>query len=170
MKFLKAFLVVLLLIVSVLLLIGVFVPEVDDQFETRIDRPVIQVYAAMANLQRAPEWIVGLDSVVQTGGFLAMPGSTFKLYYSGKETNTVYDMEVLEMMPLESVKFKLTNDEFEFNVAVNYERDGLSTNLDVYVQMKGKDLLSRCFLPLMKSAIMDVCKENFEALKKLQEQ
>ncbi|MCF8461131.1 MAG: SRPBCC family protein [Flavobacteriales bacterium] len=170
MKFLKAFLVVLLLIVSVLLLIGVFVPAVDDQFETRIDRPVIQVYAAMANLQRAPEWVVGLDSVVQTGGFLAMPGSTFKLYYSGTETNTVYDMEVLEMVPLESVKFKLTNDDFEFDVTVNYERDGLSTNLDVYVQMKGKDLLSRSFLPLMKSAIMDVCKENFEALKELQEQ
>ncbi len=170
MKFLKAFLVVLLLIVAVLLLIGVFVPEVDDQFETRIDRPVIQVYAAMANLQRAPEWVVGLDSVVQTAGFLAMPGSTFKLYYSGKETNTIYDMEVLEMMPLESVKFKLTNNEFEFDVTINFERDGMATNLDVYVQMKGKDLLSRSFLPLMKSAVMDVGKENFEALKKLQEQ
>ena len=170
MKFLKAFLVVLLLLVAVLLLIGVFVPEVDDQFETRIDRPVIQVYAAMANLQRAPEWVVGLDSVVQTAGFLAMPGSTFKLYYSGKETNTIYDMEVLEMMPLESVKFKLTNNEFEFDVTINFERDGMSTNLDVYVQMKGKDLLSRSFLPLMKSAVMDVGKENFEALKELQEQ
>lgn len=169
MKFLKAFLVVLLLLVSVLLLIGVFVPEVDDQFETRIDRPVIQVYAAMANLQRAPEWVVGLDSVVQTGGFLAMPGSTFKLYYSGKETNTIYDMEVLEMVPLESVKFKLTNDEFEFEVTVSYERDGLSTNLDVYVQMRGKDLLSRSFLPLLKSAVMDIGKENFESLKELQE-
>ncbi len=169
MKFLKAFLVVLLLIVSVLLLIGVFVPEVDDQFEIKIDRPVIQVYAAMANLQRAPEWVVGLDSVVQVSGFLAMPGSTFKLYYSGKEISTVYEMEVTEMVPLESVKFKLTNDEFEFDVSVNYERDGLSTDLDVYVQMKGKGLLSRSFLPLMKTAIMDVGKENFEALKKLQE-
>ena len=45
MKVLKATLVVVLLIVSTLLLIGVFVPEVDDEFEVKIDQPVMQVYA-----------------------------------------------------------------------------------------------------------------------------
>jgi len=170
MKFFKAILVVVLLIISALLLIGVFVPEVDDEFEIKIDRPVMQVYAAMANLEKAPEWVVGLDSVEQTGGFLAMPGSAFKLYYSGNETSVIYNMEVLEMAPLQSVKFKLYNEMFEFDISVKFEMDGMSTVLNTYVQMKGNGLIERSLLPLMKSSIMEVGKDNFEALKQLQEQ
>ncbi|MFM1877079.1 MAG: hypothetical protein RL266_2816 [Bacteroidota bacterium] len=170
MKFVKASLVVLLIIVSVLLLLGVFVPEVDDQFETRIDRPLIQVYASVMNLSRAPEWVVGLDSVAQTSGFLAMPGSTFRLYYSGTETKEIYDLEVVEMVPLQSVRFSMQNDMFLFDVSIRFESDGLATVLHTYCQIKGKSLMTRSFLPLLKSSIMEVGKENFEALKKLEEE
>lgn len=170
MKFVKASLVVLLIIVSTLLLLGVFVPEVDDQFETRIDRPLMQVYASVLNLSLAPEWVVGLDSVEQTSGFLAMPGSTFKLYYSGTETNGVYDLEVTEMVPLQSVRFALQNDMFLFDVSIRFRADGLSTILDTYCQIKGKSLITRSFLPLLKSSIVDVGKENFETLKQLEEE
>ena len=169
MKFLKGFAVAVLLLVSALLLIGVFVPEVDDEFETEINRPIIQVYAAMMNMQKAPEWVVGLDSIERTGGFLAMPGSTFKLYYSGSETNVVYNLEVIEMNPMESVQFKLYNEMFEFDVNVKFKANGLNTVLDTYVQIKGQSLLTRSFLPLMKSAVMDVGKDNFQSFKEHQE-
>ena len=109
MKFFKAILVVVLLLFSALLLIGVFVPEVDDEFE-------------------------------------------------------------IKMAPLQSVKFKLYNEMFEFDISVKFEMDGMSTVLNTYVQMKGNGLIERSLLPLMKSSIMEVGKDNFEALKQLQEQ
>lgn len=170
MKLLKATLVAVLLIVSTLLLTGVFIPELDDEFEFKIDRSVMLVYAGMANLQQAPLWVEGLDSVEQTDGFLSMPGSSFKLYYSGKETSVVYNMEVLEMVPLKSVKFKLYNDMFEFTVSIIFEADGSGTILNTYVQMKGKGIIPRSFLPLLKSSIVEVGKDNFNGLKQLQEQ
>lgn len=170
MKFVKNVVIVLLVGLSALVLIGVFVPEVDDQTEIKIDRPVVQVYAGMADLKRAPEWVVGLDSVQQTSGFLAMPGSTFKLYYSGLETEAIYNLEVLEMVPLKSVKFKLHNEMFEFNISIKFESEGKATDMHAYVQMKGKGLVSRSLLPLMKSSIMDVGDDNFESLKQLLEQ
>jgi uncharacterized membrane protein len=169
MKIFKATLVVILLIVSTLFLIGVFVPEVDDEFEVKINQPVMQVYAGISNVQQAPLWVAGLDSVAQTGGFLAMPGSSFKLYYSGRETSVVYDMEVLEMVPLKSVKFKLYNDMFEFIVSVDFEANGEGTILKVYSQMKGKGLIPRSFLTILKSSIIEVGKTNFEGLKQFQE-
>lgn len=170
MKFLKAFLVVLLLIVCGLLLIGVFVPEVDDQFDTRIERPIVQVYAAFLNSEDLPEWVDGLDRVERVSGFLAMPGSEFDLYYSGTETEVVYRLEVLDIVPMQSIRFKLYNEQLEFTVNVKFEQDGLATVLHTYVQIKGQDLLSRSFVPLMKGAIMDVGKDNFAAFKQLQEQ
>lgn len=170
MKIVKAALIVILLIISILLLVGVFVPEVDDEFEVTINRPLMEVYAGMANLQRAPEWVVGLDSVHQTSGFLAMPGSTFKLYYSGEETKVVYTMEVLGMEPLQSVKIKLFNEMFEFDVSVKFKAEGMTTVLNTYVRMKGKSLVTKSFLPLLKTSIMQVGKDNFKALKQLQEQ
>ena len=170
MKFLKGLVVVALLLVSMLLLIGVFVPEVDEQFETEINSPFIQVYATMMNLQQAPKWVVGLDSIERTGGFLAMPGSTFKLYYSGKETKVVYNLEILEMAPLESVKFKLYNEMLEFDITIKFKAQGFSTVLDTYVQIKGQGLLAKSFVPLLKNSIVQVGKDNFESLKKLEEQ
>jgi len=170
MKFLKAFLVVTLILNSGLLLIGVFVPEVDDEFETTINKPVMQVYASMLNLNQAPEWVGGLDSVQQRSGFLAMPGSEFTLYYSGAETKVVYTLEVLKVVPMESVQFRLYNEMFEFVVSVKFEADGMSTIMNTYVQIKGQDLITRSFLPLLKSSIMEVGKDNFKAFKQLQEQ
>lgn len=170
MKFLKASIVVVLLSVAVLLFIGVFVPVVDDEFEVTIHRPVMQVYATMANMQQAPQWVVGLDSVKQTNGFLALPGSVFTLYYSGNDINNTYQMEIVKMVPLQSVKFKLHNSILEFDVSIKFTSEGNGTKLNTYIQMRGKGLLARSFLPLLKSSISQVAKDNFQELKKLQEQ
>lgn len=170
MKFLKAFVAVLLLIIATLFLIGFFVPEVDGELETRIERPVIQVFAGMMSVQNAPDWVVGLERIERTSGFLAMPGSTFTLYYTGTETEVTYTLEIIEVIPMESVKFKLYNEMLEFEITIRFEADGLATIVRSYVQMKGKDQLSRSFLPLLKSSIMEVGKDNFEAFKQLQEQ
>lgn len=170
MKFIKTLLVVLLLMASALLLIGVFVPEVDDEFDVKVEQPVMSVFANLMDVQSAPEWVGGLDHVERVSGFLAMPGSEFKLFYSGTETETVYMLEVLEVIPLETVRFRLYNDMLEVVVSVKFREEGLATIMETYVQIKGRDLLSRAFVPLMKNTIVDVGKENFETFKQLQEQ
>jgi len=169
MKFIKAVLVVVFLVVAVLLLIGVFVPEVDDQFETRIDQTIVGVYAGMLNTQDLPQWNKGMVEVKQTSGILAMPGSTFEVYYQNEETDNVYIAEVLELVPLESIKVMMFNDMMEMNLSIQYETDGLSTLLTTYVQIKGKGIVARSFLPLVKSVLMEEVKQNFASFKQLQE-
>jgi hypothetical protein len=169
-KFLKAFLGVILLIVAVLLLIGVFIPEVDEQFETRVDRSVVAVYAGMLNPNDLPKWIKGLDEVKQTGGVLAMPGSTFDLFYRSKETDVVYKLQILEMMPLQSVKLKMYNEMMELEVSIKFEADGPATNITTYIQAKGSSIVGRSFLPLLKSVLMEEAKQNLDNFKQLQEQ
>lgn len=153
-----------------LVLIGVFVPEVDDQFETHIDKPIVQVFAGFLDVQSSPKWVGGLDHVERKSGFLAMPGSEFTLHYSGTETDVVYTLEVVEVVPMESVRFNLYNDKIEFDVNVKFKADGLSTDVDTYVQIKGRDFLSRAFIPLMKSSIMDVGKDNLNSFKQYEEE
>ncbi len=170
MKFIKALLVVILLIVAVLLVIGVFIPEVDEQFETRVNRPIVTVYAGLLNPNDLPNWVKDLDEVKQTGGILVMPGSTFDLYFRSKETDALYKLQILEMKPLQSVKLKMYNDKMEMEVSIKFEADGLATNITTYVQAKGSDIVGRSFLPLLKSVLMDEAKENLNSFKRLQEQ
>ncbi|MBL4586705.1 MAG: hypothetical protein JKX84_06585 [Flavobacteriales bacterium] len=170
MKFIKTILGVLLLLIAVLLLIGVFIPEVDDKFETRIERPVVGVFASMLNTKDLPNWIKGLDEIKQTSGFLAMPGSTFDLYYQGKETESVYKVEILEMIPLQLVRFKMQNEMIELDVSLKIEADDLATIVTVYYQGKGKGIVARSFLPLLKSVLTDELRENLSTFKQLQEQ
>ncbi|MGB0368077.1 MAG: hypothetical protein ACPGD8_01655 [Flavobacteriales bacterium] len=169
MKFIKAFIVVLLLCTSVLVLIGVFIPEIDKQIEMNVKAPVVSVYAGMMNTQDMPEWVESLQKIERTGGILAMPGSTFDLHFESKETDVVYQLEILEMVPLQSIKYRLHNEMLDIEVSTKFGIKGVSTDVDTFVQVKGNDFLVRCFLPLMRSVVMDEFENNFQNFKELQE-
>lgn len=169
MKFFKAFLIVLLLCTAVLLFLGVFVPEIDEEFEFKVEAPIVTVYAGMMNTDDLQVWVNGLQQVERTGGILAMPGSTFDLHFEGKETDVIYQLEILEMVPLQSLKYRVYNDMLDIEVSNHFEVDGLTTNMDIFVQVKGKGLLVKSFLPLMRSVVMDEFEQNFEGFKQLQE-
>ena len=170
MKFFKAFLVVLLLCTSALVLIGVFIPEVDEVFEMNVDAPIVSVYAGMMNSDDMAKWVSGLEEIERTGGILAMPGSTFNLHFASKETEVVYQLEVLEMVPLQSIKYRLHSDMLDIEVSTKFGINGVSTDVQTFVQVKGNDFLVKCFLPLMRSVVMDEFENNFQRFKELQEQ
>ena len=169
MKFFKAFLVILLLCAGVLLFLGVFVPEIDEEFEFKVEAPIVSVYAGIMNTDDLKVWVNGLVEVERTGGVLAMPGSTFDLHFEGKETDVVYQLEILEMVPLQSLKYRVYSDILDIEVSNHFEVDGLTTDMDIFVQVKGKGLLVKSFLPLMRSVIMDEFHQNFKGFKQLQE-
>ncbi len=170
MKFLKAVLVVILLGLASLILIGVFVPEIDDEVELQINEPIVTVFAAMMTTNAMPEWVDDLQSVERTGGILAMPGSTFDLHFKGVETEVIYKMEVLEMVPMKSVRVHIYNDMLDVEMSINFEADALATDMTVFTQVKGQGLLTRSMLPLMKGVVMDEIEQNFENFKQLQEE
>lgn len=169
MKFFKAFLFVLLLCTAVLLFLGVFVPEIDEEFEFKVEAPIVTVYAGMMNTDDLKVWVNGLQEVERTGGILAMPGSTFDLHFEDKETDVIYQLEILEMVPLQSLKYRVYNDMLDIEVSNHFEVDGFTTNMDIFVQVKGKGLLVKSFLPLMRSVLIDEFQQNFEGFKQLQE-
>ena len=169
MKFFKAVTVVILLSVGVMLLIGVFVPEIDEEISTEIRAPLVQVYGGVMNTENMTMWMDDLVEVERVSGVLAMPGSQFKLHFKSKETEQVYDMEILDIVPLKSLKLKLENDMLEIVISMRFTAGGLTTKLDTYVQIKGKGLLVKSFLPLMKSVVTEEIAQDFENFKVLQE-
>lgn len=169
MKFFKALIIVVLLGLASLVLIGVFVPEIDDEFELQINKPIVTVFAGMMNTADYTQWINNLESIERTGGILAMPGSTFDLKFKSHETEQVYKMEILEVTPMNTVRVRLYNDVLDVKLGVRMEADALATDMVVFVQIQGEGLLSRAMLPLMKTVIMDEIVEDFESFKQLQE-
>jgi len=169
MKFLKAFLAVVLILIAGLFFIGVFVPEIDDEIELQVDKPIVTVFAAMMNTNGLVEWVDNLESVNRTGGILAMPGSTFDLNFKSHETDDVYTMEILEMIPMKSVRLRLYNEMMDVEMNVNFEAEGPKTDLGVLVQIRGEGIVTRAMLPLMKSVIMEEIEKDFQNFKQLQE-
>lgn len=169
MKFFKALVIAVLLGLASLVIIGVFVPEIDDEFELQVNKPIITVFAAMMNTGEYTQWINGLESIERTGGVLAMPGSTFQLKFKSHETEQTYKMEILEVVPMKSAKVRIYNDVVDVNLSIKMKADAIATDMDVFVQIKGEGLVSRAMLPLMKTAIMDQIAQDFDAFKQLQE-
>lgn len=170
MRFIKALLLVLLVCVSCLLLLGVFMPEVDFMVKTSVKRPSVAVFASVIDPNSMPEWIDGLESVERKSGILSFPGSTFELIVNEKEMKTRYLLEILEVMPLDYVKVKMTNDNVNIETSMKLIPNGLDTDVEMYVQIKGQDLLSRAFIALMQSSIADDTQAKLDNFKRFQEQ
>jgi hypothetical protein len=170
MRFVKAMLVVLLVLTSSLLLIGVFMPEVDFTVKTTVERPSVAIFASVIDPSTLPQWIEELESVERESGILSFPGSTFQLTMKEKETVTTYLMEVVEIMPVDKLKVRLTNDNAQVDATMKLLANGADTDVELYVQIKGSDLLSRAFIALMQSSIKDQTQNKLDALKRLQEQ
>jgi|GEM_PF-1080791 len=170
MKFIKALLLVLLVLAGGLLLLGVFMPEIDFTVKTSIKRPSVAVFASVIDPNAMPEWIDGLESIERKSGILSFPGSTFELIVKEKEMKTRYMMEVLEVMPLEHVKVKMTNDNVNIESSMKLIANGLDTDVELYVQIKGQDLLSRAFIALLQSSIADDTQAKLDNFKRFQEQ
>jgi len=130
-----------------------------NEFEivTTIDRPVAQVFAALQDLDKAPQWNPGVTEVRQTTPGPLGAGST--VVYVGSFLGRSYESpsEYTECVADKRIVSKTTSGPFDLEVAIELEAAGAGTK--VTANYRGE---SRGFFKLAEPIVVRLTKRHFE--------
>ncbi len=150
---------------------GLLTPTITHKFSVQINRPVIPVFTKLASVNDMPQWIRGLDRV-EPKGFHILPGlptGSYDLFYSKGTLRREFQLDILNVDPLSSVKVRMSNDLMEIDCTARFSADRGSTILKLEAVAKGKGVLARMMLPLAKWRLESETEENIHRLKTILE-
>jgi len=165
MKFLKIILGIVLLTGVGLLLIGVFIPETHYELEVKVERPRQEVFSIFNDPETMPHWIEGFKSMERLSGEQGRNGATYRMTVlnDGKEISVTQN--VVKQIAAESCEYLVTDENMNNKVLITFTDDGTGTVIRVSKYFKGRKMLSRCMLPLLKSSLYEQDVRQFNMLK-----
>ena len=130
-----------------------------NEFEivTVVDRPVADVFAALADLGKAPQWNPGVTEVRQTSPGPLGVGST--VVYVGSFLGRGYESpsEYIEWVADKRIVSKTTSGPFDLEVAIDV--DSVEAGTRVSATYRGE---SRGFFKLAEPIVLRLTKRHFE--------
>jgi uncharacterized protein YndB with AHSA1/START domain len=150
---------------------GLLTPSITHSFSVSVDRPVITVFATLADARQMPKWVRSLEKVEPIGRplFPGMPTSSYDLHYSKALLGTTYRLDILSVEPLSSISTRLHNRESSLTADVSLHGEAGSTRLEVTMTAQGGSPITRMFLPLAKWKVVSESEENFHRFKQVLE-
>ncbi|MFK7773463.1 MAG: SRPBCC family protein [Saprospiraceae bacterium] len=171
MKTLKYLLVLIAILFVGFILIGVFKPSINYGSELEINKPVKEAWAVMNDESKTHLWLTGLESSELISGTAGEVGAVTKIVMAPEGS------EVMEMTETITARKENEHMGFAFEAAI------VSSTLDMYFSTKngktimqsnatakGKGMLMKSLMPIMKSAMQKSDLEIMANLKKVIEE
>lgn len=98
------------------------------------------------------------------------PGSIGKLHYRSKGRSYVMEDRMLEVDPGKRYLSRVTGDVIEAEVETLFDKHGTQTGIKMKWSGRGKKILLRIILPLLRQKITRDAKAELELFKKLVEE
>ncbi|MCF8257687.1 MAG: hypothetical protein K9J06_09045 [Flavobacteriales bacterium] len=159
----------LLLIVVGLATYGLLTPTITHTFDVTVNRPIIPVFAKLVSVNDMPQWVRGLETV-EARGFNIIPGfpmGSYDLHYGSATVRDYFQMDILNIDPLQSAKVRLSNDMMEIECMAVFTAQGDSTVMSLQAVAKGKGLVARMALPYVKWRLRSETEENVARFKEI---
>lgn len=172
----KKVLVILAVILGLPCLLGAsifgYAATIDEfgyETRTRIDRPVQRVWDVLMDEEKAPEWLIGLESIENVSGEPLEVGSVWKLHF--EMDGRPFDMleTVTACTPPTLYAFDIENDYFTGNTAIRLEAVEGGTDLVTTNTVAGTNALWRGVFYLQRDVIREQAEESYDRLKSLAE-
>jgi len=103
------------------------------EFGTTVKAPPETVFDLWTNLDRLPEWLVGLSKVTDRTGPLDQPGSSYVLWFSGRPAR----VEVLEVERPRRIRSRLGGGIFMGTTEARFEPEGAGTRITQWFEPDG---------------------------------
>lgn len=165
MRFVKIILGIVLLAGVALLLIGVFVPEIQYEVKVKIDRPRQEVFEVFNSRDAMPHWIEGFKSMELVRGEQGKNGATYRMTVMDRGREHTVTQNVVKQIEAELCEYLVSDDHMTNKVIINFTDADGGTEVQVSKYYKGRDLLTRSFLPLLQGSLRDVDVRQFGQLK-----
>lgn len=152
-------------IVGCLLLIGVFIPESQYEVKVSINRPADVVFRVFNDTAHLRYWIDGFKKMELIDGELGKNGSRYIMTIENGGKDHQFTQNTVTILPAEYCEFFITAESFSSRISVRFTADGQRTHVQFISFLKGKDVISRAFIPLMLGTMQAQEQKHYEQLR-----
>lgn len=166
-KFLKGFLVTILVLVVIFFSLGIIFPSVTYQSKISVNKPAETSFGVFTNAVTLSKWIPGLKSIGWINGYQNEIGSKWKFIVTrfGKDyelIQTLNDFKKNELFISNS-----DNDRFSNDVEVRFISNGNSTQIIATSELRGKNIFWRAVFFCAQSVLRKQDQEMYDKLKEV---
>lgn len=136
-----------------------------------IEKSLSEVYAYMSDLDKAPEWITGLERTELLEGAPGKANTSVKYYFRENGKIVEFFERVISVIPEKKIASDMENKLVTLRSIIDFTAlDGQKTRVQIHNEVRGKGLLMRLFLPFTKGMMTKRQNQDLGNLKAKLEQ
>lgn len=167
MKFLKYFVIFLVVCSASFFTIGLFNPVVSYDTTVLVNKPVGHTFNVFTNPFYFEKWMPGFKSFKPIEGMPSEVGSTYEMTFENDGEEIVLIEEITGFEVNQLVSFKLSNDILTTEVEITFEQVDGKTKITARNSVHGNNILFRSIFPFMKSGFQKRDQLAYDNLKKM---
>ena len=142
-KFLKRFLITILVLVIIFFSLGIIFPSITYETKITVNKPVETSFAVFTSPFKLSDWITGLKGIGLISGIPNTVGSKWKfiITQNGKDYELIQTMK--ELKPNELFVTHADNELFTDDVKVKFISKGTATEIIATSNLSGKNIFWR---------------------------
>lgn len=168
MKFLKYFIIFLLVLAAIVLAKGLLSPTVSYESEVTVNKSASESWAVMNDDTKMSTWLPGYVKSEQVSGTPNTVGAVSKVYFNEAGQETVMTETVTSIVPNEKLGMSFLIDGFmDMDYEMTMKESGGETIISSNTKAEGIGLLNKSIVSFMKGAMKSQEDTNMEALRDL---
>lgn len=168
-KFLKYFLIVVVLIVGIFFSLGLLFRQHEYTIITTVNAPVEKTFAVFNDTTKLKEWLTGLKSMENISGKLYEVGSKWKIVFDDHGEEISMNETITAFKENELVSFDIENDFIKSINEVRFVPKGNMTEVIAHVHYNGTGIFQKSILALFSGMVKKQQEESYNLFKQLVE-
>jgi len=167
MKYLKYFLLALLLIAIIFIAKGLLTPSIQYESEVTVNKSAAEAWAVMSDESKLPQWLKGFKKTELVSGQANTIGAISKVYIEENGQEMVMEETIESIKENEFLAMRFTMDFMNMEYEIHFkEKDG-KTHIKTKSTTEGNGLIAKSIVSFMPKAMKAQEDENLGNLKKL---
>ena len=168
-KFLKYFLIAIILIVIVFFSLGFIFRQHEYTIITTVNAPVEETFAIFNDTSKIKEWLPGLKSMELIKGNMKEVGSKLKVVFFDHGKEIVMTETITAFKENELVTFNIANEFMKSKNEIRFLPKGNTTEITTQVSYRGAHIFQKSILALFSGSVKKSQEESYALLKQLVE-
>ncbi len=167
MKILKYFLIVILLLTTIFLAIGFFIPSISYETEVTVDKSAAEAWAVMSDESKLSQWIKGFKKTELVSGEINTVGAVSNIYVEEQGRDMIMKETITAIKPNEQMAMNFWMDFMNMDYELNLNENEGKTKITTKTTTEGNGVFAKSLVAFMKSTMKLQEDQNLSNLKKL---
>lgn len=170
MKYLKYFLLLIVVLVLFFIGKGLFTPSVSYECEVTVNKPANEAWAVMSDESNLPKWINGFKRIELVSGEKNAVGAVSNVYVEDEGEEIMMTETITAIMPGEQMVMTFSMDFMNMDYEMLFEETDGKTKITTKSTTTGNGMMAKSMISFMPDAMRTQEKENLQSLKRIIEE